>query len=184
MNNKEKVNRRRFLKTSGAGALGMACFSMGNLKAQDRKEDKTAKHCRWWLDTLMNQIEKCDIKRDCSELVEMVGRECARNHVIRKAKEIKNKAGTKNITGIIKAINQELFKSELFKYQENFISAQWHKCYCPTRSAGYVSSPVFCHCSVGWVKELFETLLSKKVKASLIKSIAKGDACCKIKVYI
>ncbi|NHJ41006.1 MAG: hypothetical protein FK731_13325 [Asgard group archaeon] len=60
----------------------------------------------------------------------------------------------------------------------------WEKCSCPVINkipAGKISS-TFCHCSRGWVKELFEVATGKSVEVILEESITKGDSRCKVNV--
>jgi len=42
-----------------------------------------------------------------------------------------------------------------------------------------VSNPYLCNCTVGYSKEIFETLFNSSVKVDLEQSILKGNKICK-----
>jgi len=42
-----------------------------------------------------------------------------------------------------------------------------------------VSVPNFCSCSVGWIKEVFETASGRPVRVELEQTIGRGDPVCK-----
>jgi len=60
------------------------------------------------------------------------------------------------------------------------------KCYCSMVSripAGKLSA-VYCNCSRGWAKALFEGALKKPVEVTLMKSIKRGDKECRFKIVL
>jgi predicted hydrocarbon binding protein len=59
----------------------------------------------------------------------------------------------------------------------------YEECYCPlVKNYEEKVSPNFCNCSVGWIKELFETALKKPVKVEKISTIKQGNKQCKFKI--
>jgi hypothetical protein len=59
------------------------------------------------------------------------------------------------------------------------IIAVYDKCYCGSVSQTREPfSNTFCHCSCGWLKQLFEQVLGFQVEVSLIGSIIQGDKRC------
>jgi predicted hydrocarbon binding protein len=57
------------------------------------------------------------------------------------------------------------------------------RCYCPlVRNYEGILSPSFCNCSVGWIKELFETALKKSVKVEKMGTVKQGNKQCKFKI--
>ena len=64
----------------------------------------------------------------------------------------------------------------------------YDKCYCPLGRALLKDYPsqlsLYCNCSRGWVREMFESALKKPVKVELQKSIIRGDDLCKFKVTL
>jgi len=153
----KKIDRRNFFKVSCLGAVGVGCLSGAELRGEgsDAKSNAT-KHCKWWLDTMMSNVDECETGGECIVLVEKVGRECARLHAGKKLTSLKVKLkGSKDIDFIEKTIDAELYGSRLLRREGDDIVAEWDKCLCPTRSAGLVSSPVFCDCTKGYFKEVF-----------------------------
>jgi predicted hydrocarbon binding protein len=60
------------------------------------------------------------------------------------------------------------------------IIAVYDRCYCGSVSQTREPfSNTFCHCSCGWLKQLFEQVLGIPVAVSLIGSIIQGDKRCK-----
>jgi predicted hydrocarbon binding protein len=45
-------------------------------------------------------------------------------------------------------------------------------------------SATYCHCSCGWYRQLFETLLNGPVEVELLGSIAQGDEHCRFLIHI
>jgi hypothetical protein len=60
-----------------------------------------------------------------------------------------------------------------------------NQCLCPfveTKPAGL--SPTYCHCSVGYVKEMHDGMLGKPVEVELLGSVLRGDPRCKFKITV
>jgi len=45
-------------------------------------------------------------------------------------------------------------------------------------------SPTYCHCSVGYVKEMFELRFGRKVDVELLDSVLRGGKRCKFKITV
>ncbi|HUT81705.1 MAG TPA: DUF6144 family protein [Candidatus Bathyarchaeia archaeon] len=75
---------------------------------------------------------------------------------------------------------------ESFHVTDEEIVFIWDKCYCPIIGKIPVGkiSPTICHCSQGWVKELFESVTEKSVEVILEETITKGNSRCKLKVIL
>ncbi len=59
-------------------------------------------------------------------------------------------------------------------------------CLCPmaeSQANGRVS-PTFCHCSVGYVREMHERLLGRPVKVELVDSVLRGGTRCRFTLTI
>jgi hypothetical protein len=59
-------------------------------------------------------------------------------------------------------------------------------CLCPTAEAQKSGklSPTFCHCSVGYVREMHERMLGRTVKVELLDSVLAGGARCRFKITV
>ncbi|HVP38703.1 MAG TPA: hypothetical protein VMS93_05900 [Candidatus Saccharimonadales bacterium] len=59
-------------------------------------------------------------------------------------------------------------------------------CLCPlveAQVAGQIS-PTYCHCSVGYVKEMHERRLGRPVQVELVDSILRGGRRCKFQIMV
>jgi hypothetical protein len=69
--------------------------------------------------------------------------------------------------------------------QDKRIIAVYDKCYCGSVSQTRERfSNTFCHCSCGWLKQLFEQVLGFQVEVSLVGSIIQGDKRCEFAITI
>ena len=90
-----------------------------------------------------------------------------------------------------------VIRREGFKVEGNVIHYQYNGsaetggavadgiCLCPmaeSKPAGL--SPTYCHCSVGYVKEIFELQFNRKVDVELIDSVLKGGKRCQFKITV
>jgi hypothetical protein len=59
------------------------------------------------------------------------------------------------------------------------------RCFCELVAEGPARLPyVYCHCSVGWVLEVFETVAGKPVKVELLQSVKRGAPTCQFLVRL
>jgi predicted hydrocarbon binding protein len=45
-------------------------------------------------------------------------------------------------------------------------------------------SPTYCHCSVGWLKEMFETVSGKPVTVETHETVKRGGKACRFTVRL
>ncbi|MFX1476737.1 MAG: hypothetical protein ACFFCI_01270 [Promethearchaeota archaeon] len=59
-------------------------------------------------------------------------------------------------------------------------------CHCPlVRNHFDIGIPlIFCNCSAGWYRQLWESILEKPVRIKILKSLIKGDQYCKFAIYL
>lgn len=77
----------------------------------------------------------------------------------------------------------------LFEYTgsaETGQAAPERVCLCPVAEGQKPGtlSPTFCHCSVGYVREMHERRLGRKVKVELLDSVLAGGARCRFKITV
>jgi hypothetical protein len=59
-------------------------------------------------------------------------------------------------------------------------------CLCPmgeAQTAGKIS-PTYCHCSVGYVREMHERILGRPVEVELVDSVLRGGRRCKFRMRV
>jgi len=66
---------------------------------------------------------------------------------------------------------------------QDAIACVCERCGCPLVNDGLVSSsPIFCSCSRGYVKAVFEVILGGPVVVELEQAIGRGDPVCRFVV--
>lgn len=124
-------------------------------------------------------------KKDCiTSILEQCGRSCAEScgidDVVHEIK--KNIPPNSPIEEIIDLMNGMGLWDGTLSVTGNRITGYYHECCCPIRKAGYVSSPLFCQCTKGWTKAVFENIFNREVEVRLETTIASGGDACKITV--
>jgi hypothetical protein len=66
---------------------------------------------------------------------------------------------------------------------------QYYYCHCPwvresLRSGTDYVPPVFCNCSAGFQKRLWEVIFDQPLKAEVVESVLKGDDVCRFAIYL
>jgi predicted hydrocarbon binding protein len=129
----------------------------------------------------VNLLDALDLEVDEQtrvKVLESCGRKCIGEGFLKKAEAIakKSKSTEEFLDGL----------SKVWKHlhvSDDGVFVVYDECYCPLVK-GYEGkvSPSFCNCSVGWIRELFETALKKPVKVEKIGTIKQGNKQCKFEV--
>jgi len=92
---------------------------------------------------------------------------------------------TSDVKERIELLNQEVPWCAEWVYDENMIFSECYECGCLLVQDELIKDcAVWCDCSIGWVKEILETLLQLPVHVELVSSIGRGDKTCKYLVKI
>jgi predicted hydrocarbon binding protein len=126
-----------------------------------------------------------DTVKDESErysIMENLGDRCVQ-YLLKDAEELKKKSN--NIGEIVKNLNEK-FGAELFKLVDKEIHSKLDRCFCHwgVKETKVPISITYCHCSLGWMKALFKTLLDKSIKVDLIQSVITGSDSCKFIIHL
>ena len=137
---------------------------------------------------------KAALIRECIELIE---RECSREGCVRimqncncLGRSVTEKATrlyqeSANIDDWLARMNENGIGGGHLSRRGKRITAVYDKCYCGSVSQTREPfSNTFCHCSSGWLKQLFEQVLGFPVEVSLIGSIIQGDKRCEFVISI
>ncbi|SYZ73825.1 conserved hypothetical protein [Candidatus Zixiibacteriota bacterium] len=137
-------------------------------------------HLQKWIGTVVDGLEDMVDAKAKITILENCGRTCISPAFVKKAKKLKEKSGS----------NEEFLKKlakiwSHLKLDGKNIFVVYNQCYCPMmKSYEGKLSKSFCHCSRGWVKELFEKSLEKPVTVILEKAIKQGDDICRFRVKL
>jgi predicted hydrocarbon binding protein len=121
-----------------------------------------------WINEAIERLEEQVGKNESVKIMENCGRDCC---------------GSKH-SGHAKQLMSESKSIEL--KDKNTIAGEFNKCYCSmvNQSPKPFSSNIYCHCSIGWIKQLFEPALEKPVDVKLVQSVITGAKTCKFLIYI
>jgi predicted hydrocarbon binding protein/predicted CopG family antitoxin len=116
------------------------------------------------------------------EVMEAMGNYCVKD-ILPSAEKIKGKS--KDLVEMIDNLN-ELFGGEYFTLKGDKIYSELDKCFCHfgVKKTEEPISKTYCQCSLGYMKQLFSSLLDKSVKTELIHSILTGSDTCKFITYL
>ena len=130
----------------------------------------------------LSQIDHETMKK----VIGLCGEACARSELfgpaINKARIIADEETDE--ARILGRMNNEIGWCGKWVKMGDTIQCTCTRCGCPIIQKGVVTRPeIFCYCSRGWVKKIFETLLGKTVSVELEKAIGFGDTVCQYSVY-
>jgi hypothetical protein len=132
-----------------------------------------------WLCNLIGGLEENVDDETMKKVLENCGRKCQTQSMIRKAKTIYEKS--KDIDSFLAEFAKTYKHLHKEKQGTYFV---YPKCYCTRVNKipqGQMPA-IYCNCSVGWAKALFERALGRPVDVTLEKSIIAGDNECRFKI--
>jgi len=132
-----------------------------------------------WIKNAVTSIEEQTSQDACSQILQSCGRRCAPEKLISQAKRIFD--SSKDF-GEFLARFSEVF--DALHVEDNAVYIVYPQCYCPhIRNLDKEDIPnVYCECSVGWIRELFEQAVGKPVSVERIATVVAGDPGCRFKV--
>ncbi|NVM34992.1 MAG: hypothetical protein HWN81_05315 [Candidatus Lokiarchaeota archaeon] len=115
-------------------------------------------------------------------VMETLGNYCVQN-ILKTAGEVKEIS--EGVEDIVKNLNEK-FDTEFVKLEGNIIHSTLNRCLCHwgVKETKVPISITYCHCSLGWMKTLFKTLLDKPVEVDLIQSVITGSDSCKFVIHL
>jgi len=181
----DELSRRAFLVLSGMLGCGAVYPVFGGKEfSQAEGANMSNKHLKWWLNTFMSSLQEDD-KRTGLAILADCGRACMESHFGKKLNDLKAEIDNlNNVDEIVVFMNKNHLGSGNIVRKGDCLYDRYPKCYCPTMSSGIIESPVFCNCTRGFNKALFEAVFDKPVQVKIEKSVARGDDCCLIKVNL
>jgi len=184
------MKRKEFLKRTVR--MGLAAGSLAWLPklpgapAAGQKNEKEAqaelkKFKEEWVTTLMQNMETQLEPAKRIDLMEACGRACAR----RNGSFLKLAESCQGDVGKLVAKFAEFLGKEGSTLEGNVVHLSYPKCFCELVADGPERLPeVYCHCSEGWIKEIFETAAMKKVKVQTLQTVKRGAPSCKFLITV
>lgn len=131
-----------------------------------------------WVNLVLNQLSK--LKDDKGiEILNKCGEKCSKtSELLAGAVKINKKyANEENADIIFNAYKTQYYNSSRLTKRGNAITLIFDTCTCPLVEEG-VSNAYLCNCTIGYTKNVFETLFNREVNVDLKRSILRGDKQC------
>lgn len=173
------MKRKHFVQLTGAlVTLGAAKGSAQEPSGQAAERQRRLHEA--WLKSLLENLDAHVDEATRTKMMESVGRACARRGgVLREAQAAKGDVD-KMVATLARHVGKENCRRE-----GDIVHLGYPKCYCHIVGAGPERlSGTWCHCSRGWVHEVFETVTGKPVKVELTHSIKRGDPDCRFLIRL
>ena len=139
-----------------------------------------------WINTVLFQMDQ--LEGDQATIVlESCGKECLKSSgSLEKIEKLHNDTEDKNnIELLFNTYKEKIYNNSPNLYQKNGeIYLEYQKCGCGMVTEGGIINPFLCNCTVGYTKQIFETLFGKPIKVKLMKSILNGEEICKQRISV
>jgi hypothetical protein len=179
------MDRKEFFRASlGAGTLAVGAASGGADEAAEAAPPLTpcperAAFARVWIKRFMDNLDAQVEAPKRVPLMEARGRSCARRGPVNAAK-----ACGGDVDKLVATLAGWLGKDRVQR-EGNLVRVSYEKCFCPM--VGDVTekiSETYCHCSAGWLKEMFETAGGKPVEVEILETVKRGGTSCRFNVRL
>jgi predicted hydrocarbon binding protein len=136
------------------------------------------KHVHRWIKALMEGLDEQVDGETVGKILENCGRSCTPRKLI---SELRAVWGSSD--GLDDFVSKSGGVFPHIRKDENCVVVEYDKCYCPLVKdyPGEVPGQ-WCSCSIGWLKELFQSTVSPRVDVELLKSVKRGDDVCEFKI--
>ena len=135
------------------------------------------------IDGMMDVLDRGVDEKTRWAIMEACGRQCIGASTLEKARRLQHDA--QGLDVLLNRLNAAHIGGGYLDLAEDGIHAAYNRCYCGSVSkAKEPFSATYCHCSCGWLRQLFETVLEKQVEVELLSSIIQGDDRCRFLIHI
>ncbi len=183
------MNRKKFFCKASKLALGLwilvflyrpkFLFSKSKISSQENQMSQKIKFMHNWISDLMKNMDQHLDEKEKIKLLEECGRACARIHAQKEASKFKG-----NLEGWLGTMKKWV-GAENIRKEGDVVHVMYSKCFCPlVQDAPPLMSKTYCNCSRGWLKEVFETVVTESVEVKLEDSIMKGGKQCRFSVFL
>ncbi|UCH32406.1 MAG: hypothetical protein JSV05_03240 [Candidatus Bathyarchaeota archaeon] len=137
-----------------------------------------------WIKTAIERLEELVGREKTREIMKQCGRRCCGISTRKKARKLMLESNS--IQEFIKKLNEIGIGGGRLQLEDNTITGGYDHCYCGQvkKTREPFNSTTYCHCSVGWYKQLFETALERPVEVEITQSIISGAKSCEFVIHI
>jgi predicted hydrocarbon binding protein len=181
------MNRKNFINTlrKWGVSTGAHFFLETTTPAHSESDDKKQQHKQRekfytkWLLNLLNTLQIKLEPADQVDFMEQCGRECAKSNIMNNVVPYKG-----DLTGWLELLKKWIGEENV-QLSGDQINITYSRCFCPIVVNVREQLPhIYCNCSVGWLKETFETVAGKSVQVRLVESIKRGADTCRFVISI
>lgn len=138
-----------------------------------------------WVRDAIEQLEQEVGVERSKAILEQCGRKCCGITSRKRAKQAMNESSS--LKEFIEKLNARGIGGGRLKLEDkNIITGGYDECYCG--QVKHTQEPfitdTYCHCSVGWYKQLFKSALNKSVNVELVQSIIRGSKTCEFIIHL
>jgi hypothetical protein len=133
---------------------------------------------RGWIQRFMENLDQQIDEPRRVQLLEARGRSCARGGAIRLARECSG-----DVDKLVAALAAHRGKDNVWR-KGNVVRLTYDRCLCQMVADVPKLSPSYCHCSVGWVKEMFETASGRAVRVEALETVKRGGSACRFDIHL
>lgn len=139
-----------------------------------------------WINTVLSCLSELEGSQ-AKIVLEKCGRECFNSSGnLEKIKKLHDDTEDKyDIDLLFNLYKEKLYQNRPNLQKENgVIYLKYEACACGMVTQGGVTDPFLCNCTIGYTKQIFETLFGRPVRVELIRSVLNGDGICEQKISI
>ncbi|KYK38651.1 MAG: hypothetical protein HXS46_17595 [Theionarchaea archaeon] len=141
-----------------------------------------AKKAAWWKEAV-TRLEQYTDAETCRTILEKCGRKCCGPTFRKRAKQFMDESAS--IEEFIENLNQKGIGGGRLTVQGDTITGGYDTCYCgQVKKTKEPFDTMYCYCSVGWYKQLFESALGHPVDVELRQSIISGADSCEFTIHV
>lgn len=136
-----------------------------------------------WVDTILQEVSNLEAHKGV-EILHACGISCSMDSaLIEGTIKIRQELACDDIEKLFQAFKNQYYNTSGFSIDGNIITLIFEECTCPLVKLG-VSHSYLCNCTLGYSKQIFETLFGRPVEIRLLKSILKKDNVCKQEILV
>jgi hypothetical protein len=131
-----------------------------------------------WVEQCINRLEEEAGREKSISILQSCGRGCCSQKHTVEAKALWNKAGS--LQEFVDMLNHTFIINFSCK-NANTILAEYKKCYCSLvkKTSRPFKKMTYCYCSTGYLKQLLEPAMGKRLEITVLQSVIAGaPSCC------
>lgn len=132
-----------------------------------------------WIDVVLSELSDSE-EVIGKRILSKCGQECSKScGSFENALKVRNNAKDKNdIDELFNSFKEKFYNTPRLSKEGRVITLIYEECGCPMVEEG-IKNSFLCNCTVGYTRQIYETLFGRSVEINLESSMLKGDKICK-----